>query len=347
MGEKLKKLIIVICLILVLFFCRGLRQFIPRETREPLPRPLPAQPKILAFYEEGWGGIYAGSMARLHEVGDKLAAVSPVWLGLKADGQVDWDKTDTAAASFLIRKQLDFFVLVTAGSGRNIAAILASGNHRRNALRTIAAYVARVRADGVCLDFEYVNPACKAELLLFAREAKKILKGKRLFMTVFPYVDWSEPTKTAYDLPGLGEICDGVIVMTYDQHRPADAPGPIAAREWVKDNLTYFLARIPARKLWLGVAGYGYRWRTGVKRATALPAWYCREIAVQKGIRRTYQPETGNEMIRLTGEGGATIIWWEGCRGMREKLALAAKRRLAGVALWRLGYEEKDFWEEG
>jgi spore germination protein YaaH len=36
----------------------------------------------------------------------------------------------------------------------------------------------------------------------------------------------------------------------------------------------------------------------------------------------------------------------ESARGMREKLALAAKHHLAGVALWRLGYEETEFWRE-
>lgn len=30
---------------------------------------------------------------------------------------------------------------------------------------------------------------------------------------------------------------------------------------------------------------------------------------------------------------------------MKEKLELAAESGVAGVALWRLGYEEEEFWE--
>jgi spore germination protein YaaH len=30
---------------------------------------------------------------------------------------------------------------------------------------------------------------------------------------------------------------------------------------------------------------------------------------------------------------------------MKEKLKLASENHLAGVALWRLGYEEEEFWE--
>ncbi len=64
---------------------------------EPVPSKLPEKPKILAFYEEGWDGIYAGSWARLKEVKEKVDLISPVWLGFKADGKVNWDKTDFEA----------------------------------------------------------------------------------------------------------------------------------------------------------------------------------------------------------------------------------------------------------
>lgn len=303
------------------------------------------KPKILAFYEEGWGGIYSGSLARLKEVRTKVDLVCPVWLGLKADGRVDWEKTNTEAARFFSQTKLNFLVLVTAGSGQNSSAILADAARRRNAVNTISGYVKKVRAQGVCLDFEYINPGLKANLTLLAKELKSNLAGKKLLMAVFPYVDWDEPTRKAYDYRSLGKVCDGIIVMTYDQHRPSDLPGPIAARDWVKANLDYALTQTEYSKLWLGVAGYGYRWQSGKKRATALPAWYCRKQAIQKGITDSYDPETGNDYLQYQEKGNTYTIWWEGPRGAQEKLALAAKYNLAGVALWRLGYEEPEFWK--
>jgi len=52
----------------------------------------------------------------------------------------------------------------------------------------------------------------------------------------------------------------------------------------------------------------------------------------------------------VTGDGRGWLfflntIWWEGARGMKEKLESAAERHLAGVALRRLGYDEEEFWE--
>lgn len=316
-----------------------------RKNNEPVPSKLPEKLKILVFYEEGWGGIYSGSMERLAKVKEKVALVSPVWLSLKADGGMNWDKTNFDAVKFFAENKLEFIPLVTAGSGRNGSAILDNPNRQQKAIQTITAYLERVNADGVCLDFEYLNPVLKEELVNFVAAIKRNLSGKKLLVAVFPYLDWEEPTKEVYDYRRLGEICDGVILMTYDQHRPQDLPGPIASQDWVRSNLKYCLTQIDAGKLWLGIAGYGYHWQTGKKRATALPAWYCRNKANRKGILDTYHTELGNDYLEYQADGKFNQVWWESSRGMKEKLELAAESRLAGVALWRLGYEEEEFWE--
>ena len=340
----MRKLSIILGLIIVFILLQGFKVLIG-ENEKPVPPRLPEKPKILAFYEEGWGGIYSGSWERLNEVKEKVDIVSPVWLGLKADGRVNWDKTNIEAAEFFTENKLELLLLVTAGSGRNGSSILADPNYQRNALNSIGAYFERAGADGICLDFEYLNPVLKEEFVEFVTELKHNLAEKKLLVAVFPYLDWNEPTKEAYDYKRLGEICDGVIVMTYDQYRPKDPPGPVASGDWVRNNLKYCLTQIGAGKLWLGIAGYGYHWQTGKKQGVALPAWYCRDKAIRKGVLDTYHSELGNDYLEYTEDGNLHQIWWESSRGMKEKLELAAENHLAGVALWRLGYEEKEFWE--
>lgn len=339
-----KLLIIILGLITVFIFLDSFKTSL-RQKDTPAPLKLPGKPKVLVFYEEGWSGIYAGSFARLKEVKGKVDLISPVWLGLKADAGVNWDKTNFETVSFLAENNLPFLPLVTASSGRNGSSILASQKYQLIAINSIGAYLEKVNANGVCLDFEYLNPALKEELVEFVTKLKEKLAGKKLLVAVFPYIDWEEPTKEVYDYKRLGEICDGVIVMTYDQHRPKDAPGPVASKDWVEDNLAYFLTQIDARKLWLGIAGYGYQWQSGKKNATALPAWYCREKAIRKGTVATYRWEMGNDYLEYLEGGALYQIWWESSRGMKEKLRLAAENQLAGIALWRLGYEEAEFWE--
>ncbi len=340
-----KRFIIILGLIFLFLLFHGVKELSKRETEKPAPTELPVRPKVLAFYEEGWGGIYAGSFGRLQEIKGKVDIASPVWLGLKADGKVGWDKANAEAVDFFAQNQLEFLILVTAGSGKNGSSILSNEKFRRNALGSIAAYLKTMKADGICLDFEYLNPTLKEEFIQFIKELKATLEGKKLLVTVFPYIDWAEPTKEVYAYHSLGEISDGVIVMTYDQHRPKDKPGSIASRDWVKRNLSYLLSQIDSRKLWLGIAGYGYRWQTGKKQAVALPAWYCREKSVGMGFADTYHPEMGNDFLQYAENGNTYTIWWESARSMQEKLGLAAEHNLAGVALWRLGYEEEGFWE--
>lgn len=347
-GNNLKKrwVLIVLCVISIVGILWSVQQRIKKEMKIPAPRQVFTKPRLLAFYEEGWGGIYTGSWAKLQAVKEQVDVISPVWLGLKGDGQVNWDRTNIQATNFFVQNGLEFLVLVTAGSGRNSSSILANRSYRQNALHSMAAYIKRVNPHGICLDFEYINPALKEEFLQFVQELKGILAEKKLFVAVFPYVNWNEPTKEVYDYRNLGEISDGIIIMTYDQHRPTDTPGPIASRGWVEDNLAYLRTQMDARKLWLGIAGYGYQWHTASKKAIALPAWYCRKKAMESGITDTFQIKEGNDLYQYTEKNSVYTIWWEGCQGMREKIAMAAKHHLAGVALWRLGYEEAEFWEE-
>lgn len=219
-----KLLIIILGLITVFIFLDSYKTLV-RQQETPAPLKVPGKPKILVFYEEGWGGIYAGSWERLTKVKEKIDIVSPVWLGLKSDGKVNWDKTNFETVEFFDENKLEFLLLVTASSGRNGSSILASRDYQRSAINSIASLVKNINAAGVCLDFEYLNPVLKGEFVKFVTALKESLAGKKLLVAVFPYIDWEEPTKEVYDYKQLGEICDGVIVMTYDQHRPGKFPG--------------------------------------------------------------------------------------------------------------------------
>jgi spore germination protein YaaH len=58
--------------------------------------------------------------------------------------------------------------------------------------------------------------------------------------------------------------------MAYDYHRPGTSPGPVAPLAWVEANIQNTLQTVPPEKLWLGIPGYGYRWRSPETRPVAL-----------------------------------------------------------------------------
>ncbi|WP_163359501.1 hypothetical protein, partial [Escherichia coli] len=53
---------------------------------------------------------------------------------------------------------------------------------------------------------------------------------------------------------------DYVILMNYDEHAPATAAGPIASQAWFVRQMNAALTQVPAEKLSVGIANYGYNW---------------------------------------------------------------------------------------
>ena len=70
--------------------------------------------------------------------------------------------------------------------------------------------------------------------------------------------------------------------MAYDEHYPTGPAGPIAGLAWVKACLDVALRSVPASKLQLGEAGYGYRWYPD-GRATSIGDAQARRIAAAPG----------------------------------------------------------------
>jgi spore germination protein YaaH len=75
----------------------------------------------------------------------------------------------------------------------------------------------------------------------------------------------SEKWPTAYDYQDIGRIVDKMVVMTYDYSYKESPAGPIAPLWWVQNVIDYMLedVRVPANKLLIGMATYGYNWAPG------------------------------------------------------------------------------------
>src|SRR5205814_7245047 len=74
----------------------------------------------------------------------------------------------------------------------------------------------------------------------------------------------------AYDYAALGAAADLVTIMAYEYSGPFSGPGSVAPYDWVDRVLAFAGSQIPAQKLVLGVAWYGYDWNTTSGGARAL-----------------------------------------------------------------------------
>ncbi len=98
----------------------------------------------------------------------------------------------------------------------------------------------------------------------FIHDLGESLRAANLkLMVALPAADWS------YDYKYLAAQTDAMILMNYDLHYPTSDPGPIASQDWFVTNIQNITKLVPAEKIVMGIANYGYDWQTKSKNCAA------------------------------------------------------------------------------
>lgn len=214
---------------------------------------------------------------------------------------------------------------------RAAARLLRHPDNVRAVADQLAAAVATDGWDGVQVDLESMRAKDADGLLMLVQELQARMAPERsVSVAVMASTDPQEYVDRGYRLAELGQAVDTLALMTYDQHGPWSAPGPIGARRWQARAAAVVTAAVPAAKVDLGVAGYGYTWPAG------------RTVTVKQARRLVRRDGTTPHWRRGPGEWSArlsdgTRLWWSDGRSYAIRLGLASSLGLHGVALWRLG----------
>ena len=148
-----------------------------------------------------------------------------------------------------------------------------------------------------------------------------------------------------FDYAKLAPSFDLGVMMTYDQHYAGGQPGPVASLDWVDKVINYATKSIPASKLLLGVAFYGYDWNVSA-------GGWASALGYNDIVKTVYANGPGIQMDQssqtptysYTDGSGTHQIWFENSTSLQAKLDLAAKHGLAGWGAWRAGLEDQNFW---
>lgn len=207
--------------------------------------------------------------------------------------------------------------------------------HRRLLAAAIAAAVADGGWDGVTLDFENLPVRDRRAFPAFVADVRAALAPtRRLAVDVPASADRRDPYLAPYDDAALARHADALVLMAYDEHSPGSPAGPISGCPWVRASLAVALATVPADKLELGEAGYGYRWSpTHPLAATTLSDATARRLAAQGGVTPQWVAAQCSWRARLAD---GAVLWWSDRRTIAALARVAAAHRLAGVALWAL-----------
>ncbi len=213
--------------------------------------------------------------------------------------------------------------------------MLHSASNRLATAKVLASTAKRYGFTGVQIDLESMSRDDVAGLTAFSKTLREQMQhtvGRTAKVTIAVQAATSTNgyLSYGYDIRRLNSFVDRFTLMAYDQHGPWSGAGTIGDLRWTK-TVTKALsaAGAPAKKVDLGVAGYGYYWTRGGDSAQVTPK-RAKQLA---GSAARWSPATG-EWSATTKDH--TVIRWSDQKSLTVRAALARQLHLHGVAVWSL-----------
>lgn len=297
----------------------------PRGVAKPTPKPSAGLTESVGFWAKG---AHAG-LSPASKYPHAITVFSPLWYTLNPTGTVR-AHVDAAAAASAAGLHWKIVPIVNL-AGR--PSFLASVTGRMAVAKSLSALVRTHHYAGINLDFEPAAVRYRTDLASFITDLHDWLPpgGKGLYLDLVP------ASGGAYDYKGMTPNLTAYILMSYDQHDSGSPAGPVAATSWVSARLARILSVVPASKVDLGLAFYGYRWVAGTTTAATLPLNAIPPaVAAHAKYNAADQEMTGSY---TSSSGRHYVFWYESPKGLAAKIKLAQSKHLRGVGIWRLGYQ--------
>lgn len=207
--------------------------------------------------------------------------------------------------------------------------------------------------------FMDASESARVNFTVFVTTVVQQMKDQKLGTVTLDLIPISLVKSKIYDAKALGAIVDRIVLMTYDYHYTGSlTAGAVAPLGGAGTTIEYdvemavkeALKVMPAGKVLLGIPLYGYEWETMDKapESATIPGGgstaSTRRIADIFATCATCSAQfdaVAREPYLIYPENDYfNQIYFENETSMKEKIALAQKYHLGGVALWALGYED-------
>ncbi|MBH5317818.1 glycoside hydrolase [Paenibacillus sp. GSMTC-2017] len=301
----------------------------------------------------GWNGSSNTSTILSHVSNTQgLSIDSPSWFELTAaDGSLK-DMSDPSIVKTLKDKGILVTPLLHNGFNRKMTTeFLKNEQAKTKFITTLVNRLVELGVYGLNIDFEEVAGADRAAYTDFVKKLTAAAHVKKLKVSIdLPRGSVSWNHLTAYDHKAIGSIVDTVIIMAYDEHwKGGDKAGSVAGLKWVEEGIKQYLDYgIPRNKIMLGIPFYVREWRIDtsgklVDNRALLMKDLPKLIADTKAVS-TFDAEAGQYKYSYQKDGYTHVFWAETHDTVLARIKLAKKYDLAGIAAWRLGYEDAELW---
>ena len=292
-------------------------------------------------------------------------------------GNPSWPMADTVC--LMRRAGLQVIPTMTDGTDKLVLSeYLSNATTRTTLVKTIVELVMKNNFDGIDLDYEgfaFVDgnstwSKTAPRWVAFVKELSVALRvNNKLLSVSTPYLYNPNEAQKGYFVYAWAEIAtsiDRLRIMTYDYS--VAKPGPMGPLSWTEKTIQYAISVMPASKVYMGLPGYGRDWITSVNgkcptsappgliggaKAATFKMNYAAAKAAIDGAIPIYNEKYGEATYNysqsyngLSASGASTActvnrtVWYQNARSFAERMALVAKYRLGGAAMWTLGMEE-------
>lgn len=217
---------------------------------------------------------------------------------------------------------------------------------RQNIISQLMTAAENTGLDGINVDFETLSEDAGPHFLEFLRELSIECHKKNLVLSVDNPVP--EDFTSHYDREEQGKVVDYVIIMGYDEHYVgSEEPGSVASLPWVEKGVTDTLAEVPAERTILAIPFYTRLWKItgGALTSEAIGMDQAQKVLAENNVQTIWDGSVGQNKASFEKEGSSYDIWLEDAQSIAEKVKLIPKYGLAGVAQWKLGFENNSIWK--
>ncbi len=308
------------------------------------PHTAEGKPVVFGFYVN-WD---PASQASLRANLSRITHLIPEWFFLKnANGDLE-DQSDKTIIAIANQSKLPIIAEVNNNRDgwkpEELHQILIHKDRRENLIDNIYTNLIEHKFAGVNIDFESLKPKDREPLVQFMKELSAKLKPAGLLIS-----ESVPPDDPAYDLKRLAQYEDYLLIMVYDEHEQASAPGPVASEEWFEKKLEQLAAMLPPEKTVIGMGDYGYDWIIGETGGTEVKFSDVMAAAIANRAVVTWDEDTANPVLRYTDRVHKSAeqheVWFLDAVTAINQIQAIHDNGFRGVGVWRLGAEDPDLWK--
>lgn len=240
----------------------------------------------------------------------------------------------------------DFNYHNTHETNIDVYAVLSSTTNRTRLIDSLIEEAVFLGLDGINLDFERISVDMGEHYAQFLRELSVACRLNELTFSVDNYVPFNFNAYLRRDVQG--KVADYVVIMGYDEHwHGSGDPGSVASLNYVSNGIDKTLEQVPKEKVVNALPFYSILWKTTGDTVTDeyLTLVNTQDFLDRIGQEGVWDEETQQMYVEWESGGSKYQIWVENEDSIMLKLNVMRAKDIAGVAVWRLGYGNKEVWE--